>query len=118
MPTCATSGQFSVVSHHHQRRALIGGQLQQQLKHGVGRVAVQVTGGFVSQHARRLRDQRPSHRHPLALAARQFSRPVRRPVSQPDTLQALRGLSASLRQRLAASMALVAALGGGWQPPP
>jgi hypothetical protein len=64
------------VRDHHEGRAAVARQLQHQLEHAVGRAAVEVAGGLVGQHAGRMRDQRAGNRHPLALAARQFRRPV------------------------------------------
>ena len=45
-------------------------------------VGVEVGGGLVGQHDRRVRDQRARHRHPLALAARQLVGAVVRELAQ------------------------------------
>ena len=82
---------------------LLARQLQHQLEHAVGGVAVEVAGGLVGQHAGRLRDQRAGDRHALALAARQLRRVVRdarRPG--PPAPASLRPARAPRPRRLAA----------------
>lgn len=70
--TVATGGQCIVMRDQHKSGALVSRQLHHQLKHLVRRAAVQVAGGFIGEHASRLRDQGACNRYPLAFAARQL----------------------------------------------
>src|SRR5207237_10858694 len=49
--------------------------------------AVEVGGGLVGEHERRLADQRAGDRYPLLLSARELRRPVTRAIGQADLSQ-------------------------------
>ena len=73
--------QLAVVRDHDDRRARAV-QVAQQVHHRGAGAAVEVARRLVGQDQRRLADQRPRDRHPLALAARQLRRPVPQPVAR------------------------------------
>jgi hypothetical protein len=64
-------------------------QVPDQGHDGRAGAAVEVAGRLVGQHDRRPSDQRPGHRHPLALAAGQVVRVVAHAVPEPDELERL-----------------------------
>src|SRR5260221_11284793 len=76
-------------------------EIQYQVEDARGVLAVEVAGGLVGEHARRLRDQRARDRDPLAFAARELARPVRQAVPQSDLLQHRRGTLVRLLLRRA-----------------
>ena len=91
--------QSLVVGDDDKRRALVARQVHHQFEHPVGRAAVQVAGGLVGQHAGGLGHQCAGNRDPLALAAREFRRPMLQPVLQADTGQRRRGRSRAVGRR-------------------
>ena len=81
----------------HKGGAPGAGQFQHQGKDVVGRAAVEIAGGFIGQHAGRLRDQGAGNRHALALATRELRRFVRGALAQADGGQDGIGLTECLR---------------------
>ena len=73
--------------------------LAQQRVQRVGGLLVEVAGRLVGQQQRRPHDQRPRHRDPLLLAARQHARPVRQPLAETDPPQQLLGARPRLGRR-------------------
>jgi len=62
-------------------------ELHQQLHDLVRGPRVEVPGGLVSEHDGRVVDQRPGHRHPLALAARELVGTMIPAVPEADALE-------------------------------
>jgi hypothetical protein len=83
-----------VVRHQHQAGVVLAVECQHQFEHGGRRLFVEVAGGFVAEHARRLVDQRTRHGGALALAAGEFARLVLQAMPRPtDSSNALRAAS-------------------------
>ncbi len=80
-------GQFQIVRHHNKAgvQALI--QFLHQVKQCLCTGAIQIAGGFVSQHTDGLGNQRAGHRHALAFAAGKFGRVVRQTFFQAHVFQ-------------------------------
>ena len=78
-------------------------QFEHQVEHGVGGAAVEVAGRLVGEHAGRMRDQRPRDRDALPFAARQFARPMLRPMPDAHALQHVHRLAARIVLRHAAN---------------
>jgi hypothetical protein len=76
MSRSTRNSQRAVVGDDDEGRALFARALEHQVEHPVRRLAVQVAGGLVGQHAGRLGDQRTRDGHALAFAARQLRRRV------------------------------------------
>ena len=58
-----------LVRHHQDAGALLASGVDEQLHDLVGRDGVERARGLVGEHDRRVRDQRPCHRNPLALTS-------------------------------------------------
>ena len=68
------------MGHHHQRGFVFGVQFENQFKHMICRAAIQISGGFIRKHTRRMRHQRTRDRDPLSFSAGKLSRFVRQPM--------------------------------------
>jgi hypothetical protein len=76
-----------LVGDHQHGDAVVAVQRQQQAHDLVAAPGVEVAGGLVGQHHRRLGDDGPRDGDPLLLAARQFGRGVVLPAAQAHRLQ-------------------------------
>ena len=74
----------------HGRSARV--DLAEQVHDVERQIGVEVAGGLVGQHERRIVDQRARDRNALLLAARELERKRVHPVLQPDPLQHLERL--------------------------
>jgi len=72
---------------HDQRRAVFAAKFEQQIKHRIGRGAVEIAGGFIGEQAGRSGDQCARHGDALALAAGEFAGTVRQAMAEADALQ-------------------------------
>ena len=92
-PAGHAGGDALVVGDHHDRGA---GRVQffEQREDGLPGGLVEVAGGLVGQHDRRVPDQGAGDRHPLALPARELGGPRVQPVGEPDGGQRLGGVVA------------------------
>ena len=77
----------NIVGGDQRGQLMIAMQACNQLEHRVGGVAVQVPSRFIGQQKLRLSDERAGQRRPLLLSAGKLSRPVMRPLRQPNFLQ-------------------------------
>ena len=75
------------MSDDHKTGAEVLVELQHEFEHHLGVAAVEIAGGLVGQHARRLRHQRARQCGALALAPGEFARRMRQAVFQPDLRQ-------------------------------
>jgi hypothetical protein len=75
-----------IVRHHADGGAIIV-QFLQQVHHRFAVLRVQVARRLVRQQDRRLPDNRPRHRHPLLLSARELRRVVLRAVRHANSLE-------------------------------
>ena len=74
-------------------------QLEEQRRHALRRLAIEVAGRLVAEHQRRLAHQRPRDRHALLLAAGQLRRRMIEPLRQPDAIeQRARAIDVVLRR--------------------
>ena len=55
--------------HQHERRLRLSASAHEQLNDAIARRFIEITGRFIRQHNRRPIQQRPRHRHALALTA-------------------------------------------------
>ncbi len=70
------------MGHHNQRQTHSAIQFLQQIKNLPARMRVKVAGRLIGKDNLGLHDQRPRHRHPLLLAARQLAGPMIGPIGQ------------------------------------
>jgi hypothetical protein len=67
--------------------ALLAGGVDQQVHHPLAGERVERSRGLVGEHDVGARDQRPRHRHPLALTARQLARAAALEPPEPEALE-------------------------------
>src|ERR1035437_442981 len=79
------------------RRALAAAELLEKLQKMFARYGIEPGAWFVEDHQRRIRHQRPSNEHALALALRQDAPRSRSEMRALDALEDLRGALAVLR---------------------
>src|SRR5690554_2126223 len=88
-------GQGRIMGDDSKSRTEVAIHLHQQVKHALCGIAVQISGGLVSQHACGPGNQGTGQRHTLTLAARQLAGIMINALCQPHLLQHFLGLFAS-----------------------
>ena len=91
-----------VMRHHHDRGAVLDGQILEQADDIAGRVRVERGGRLVGQHQFGAVGERARNRHPLALSPRQRARLVLGTRAEPQALQHGDAALAHFRGRMAA----------------
>jgi hypothetical protein len=79
-------GRVRVVGDHHDGLAVLVDRAAHEAEQLGARGRVEVAGGLVGEHDRRLGGQRPGRGHPLLLAAGQLGRLVAEALAQPDSV--------------------------------
>jgi acyl-CoA thioesterase-1 len=85
------------VGHQHQRRAVLAVEVEQQIRHRLAGLAIEIAGRFVGEQQLGRAGEGACDRDALLLAAGQLARVVLEAMAQPDLVQRLeRALARSL----------------------
>ena len=88
----AAPGQFLVVRDQHQGRAMLGDEIEQQIRNLLARLLIKVACGFICQQQGRFDHQCTCNRHTLAFPSAELVRKVGFPVGESHLRQGFLGL--------------------------